>query len=43
VRGDVLHGLDLGRVAWSLDNTMPAHSESIGAEGAEEFIPNPEA
>ncbi|KAL6400901.1 subtilase [Ilyonectria robusta] len=43
MRGDVLHGLHLGGVAWSLDEAMPAYSHRGGAKGTEEQPAEPKS
>lgn len=41
ILGDVLHGFDLGRTTWSLDDAMPTDSHYAGSEGLVELSAQP--
>lgn len=43
MRGNISHGLRLGWIAWSLDDAVPAHSSSQGAEGTKEQVSTPKS
>lgn len=43
MRRDVLYRLNLWRVAWSFDDTMPANSECCRPKWTVYFLPNPQA